>query len=471
VTPLSLKWRVSLLVTIVLIAVIAIISIVAHVEFQESHLRIIDQELLVKADDILRRLENPQNQEGLDEKIRIKTEIPLRSTPVFLYRIWKDGASKDLLVSDPADSERGLWLRELPEQNSLKRSERYVFINIGTSGKEYRAIWMRQKINEDNYNIVLASYSSFTYHEMHEFLRLLIILGGSLIIGSVAAVMWSVRCGLRPIDTTAAQLRKITHQNIGKTAIDDLKVPEELRPFAEALKDMLGRLDRVLQLQQQFTSDAAHELRTPLALAKSTLQTTQLRKRDSVEYEQAIDNALKDIACMEYLVEQLLTLARMEEAGQSIASTEVQLDVLLRELSETFGKKMQSTGGKVILEESAATTIRGNMDALIRLFSNVLDNAARYGPPDGTIRITLKSESDNFATVYIHDEGGNIPPEALPCLFDRFYRVDQSRSSSTGGVGLGLAIAHQIVHLHNGNISITSNPDSGTTVAIRLPCA
>ena len=254
-----------------------------------------------------------------------------------------------------------------------------------------------------------------------------------------------------------------------KTAIDDLKMPEELHPFAEALRDMLYRLDRVMQQLRQFTSNAAHELRTPLALAKSTLQTAQLRKRDSFEYEQAITDALKDIARMEHLVEQLLTLARMEETGESIATTEVQLDVLLRELSETLGKKMENTGGKVILDEMEATTIRGNIDALIRLFSNILDNAVRYGPPNGTIRLSLKSESDNFATVYIHDEGGNIPPETLSCLFDRFYRVDQSRSSSTGGVGLGLAIARQIAHRHNGNISITSSPESGTLVSIRLP--
>jgi two-component system heavy metal sensor histidine kinase CusS len=267
---------------------------------------------------------------------------------------------------------------------------------------------------------------------------------------------------------TAERLRDITYRNMGKSLFDDLKVPEELHPFIRALRDMLNRLDKVLQQQRQFTSDAAHELRTPLALAKSTLQTAQMCQIDADEYGQVITDTLKDIARMEHLIEQLLVLARMDETCESITTTEVQLDVLLRELSEIFGKRMANLGGKLILEEPAVTTIRGDTDALIRLFSNVLDNAVRYGPPNGTIRITLKSEPDNYVTVCIHDEGGNIPPESLSYLFDRFYRVDQSRSSSTGGVGLGLAIAREIARCHNGDISIISDFSSGTLVCIRL---
>jgi len=102
------------------------------------------------------------------------------------------------------------------------------------------------------------------------------------------------------------------------------------------------------------------------------------------------------------------------------------------------------------------------------LFSNVIANATQYGPSSGTVRITLEHDSDSYATVRIHDEGGNIPTTVLPHLFDRFYRVDHSRSRSTGGVGLGLAIARDIARHHKGDISITSSPDSGTLVCIRL---
>ena len=466
---LSLKWRVSLWVSTVMVAVIATISIVAYVEFEESHLRNIDRTLLAMANGIAASLNDHQGDEELMKDVQAVTGRPGRD-PSTLYRIWMDGSSTDLFVSDTPDSKYGRWLHELPNQSSPAQEEP-TFVNIGQPRDEYRAVWMREKTDEGTVNIVVAGSSHYTYHEMYEFERLLLVLGASLIVGSAVAVMWTVRCGLRPIHVTAERLRHISRPNAGKVLFDDLKVPAELHPFVEALRDMLSRLDQVLQQQKQFTSDAAHELRTPLALAKSTLQVVQMNQRDASEYRQAIANVLKDIARMESLTEQLLLLARMDEANEQIATTEVQLDVLLGELAETYGEKMRSLGGKVIFEEPPVTTVRGNLDELIRLFSNVLDNAVKYGPSNGTVRITLEHDPDSYVTVRIHDEGGNIPAAALPHLCDRFYRVDQSRCSSTGGAGLGLAIAQEIVRRHDGNISITSNASYGTLVSIRLPRA
>jgi len=465
-TSLSLKWRVSLWVSTVLVAVIITISIVAHIEFEESHLRHIDQILTAMVNGIVASLDSHWDKEKLTEEVRMVTGRSDRNSST-LYRIWVDGSTANLLVSDGPDSERGRWLHELQAQSSPAQ-EQYAFMSIGIPGDEYRAVWTRHKIDEDIINIVVADSSHFTYHEMREFLRLLFILGGSLILGSVAATMWTVRCGLRPIAMTAERLDRISRPNVGKALFDNLKIPEELHPFVQALRDMLIRLDKVLQQQKQFTSDAAHELRTPLALAKSTLQAAQMHQRQTDEYRQAIDDTLEDIGRMEHLTEQLLVLARMDEVSEYTATGEVQLDVLLRELAETYGEKMKLSGGKVILEEPPVMTIRGDLDDLIRLFSNVLHNATKYGPPDGTIRITLRCGPDSYAMVCFHDEGGNIPPESLPHLFDRFYRVDHSRSSSTGGAGLGLAIAREIARRHNGDISITSNAGSGTLVCIRL---
>lgn len=466
---LSLKWRVSLWVSAVLVAVIATISIVAYFEFEESHLREIDRTLLAMANGILASLGDRQGQDEFEQEVRAVTETSGPNATYFSYRIWMESSSADLLVSDAPDSEHGRWLHGLPEQNAPAQ-EQYVLINIGRRGNEYRVIWMRHTIDKGIVNVVVAGSSHFTFHELREFLRMLLILGASLIIGSVVAIMWTVRCGLRPIDTTAKQIHEIEYPNVRKAIFDKKKVPEELRPFVDALNDMLDRLNSVLERQKQFTSDAAHELRTPLAAAKSTLQATQMQQRQPDEYRQAIQNTLEDLARMERLMEQLLILARMDEVVGKTVTEEFQLDVLLRELAEMYNEKARQEGGKVILAESSATTIQGNLDDLTRLFSNVIDNAVRYGPAGGVIRIDLRPGFDGYATVSIHDEGGNIPPEAIPRLFDRFYRVDHSRSSSTGGVGLGLAIARQVARRHNGDISITSDPDSGTIVSIRLAC-
>jgi signal transduction histidine kinase len=499
---LSLKWRISLWVSAVLVVVIATVSVVSYVEFEESHLRQIDRTLLAMANGIMASLDERQSGDKLKEEARAVTASSGPNAPSFPYRVWMDGSSADLLVSDAPGSEHGRWLRELPERNKPS-PETPAFVNIGHAHDKYRVVWMRRKINDGTVNIVVAGSSRFTFHELHEFLRLLLILGISLILGSVAATMWTVRCGLRPIDTTAKRLRDIEHPNLRDRIIDERKVPEELRPFVRALTDMLGRLNGVLQRQKQFTSDAAHELRTPLASAKSTLQAAQLQQRQPEEYRRTIDEALEDVARMERLIGQLLVLARMDEVKTHGAAAHVELDVLLRELAQSCNDKaarspegVPRTAGRVVLDELPATTVRGDLDELVRLFSNVLDNAVRYGPSGGIVRISMSLPQEpschsrasgnpqarlrtsgsagvtaSAVTVRIHDEGGNIPRESLPHLFERFYRVDDSRSSATGGAGLGLAIARQIARRHNGDISVASGPDCGTVVSIQLPLA
>jgi heavy metal sensor kinase len=466
---LSLKWRVSLWVTTVLVAVIVTISIVSYVEFEESHLKEINRTLLAMANGILASLDSYQDKEHLEQEARAVTATSGPNGASFAYRIWMEGSSDDLLSSDKPDSERGRWLRELSPQSAPAQGQ-YVLMNIGRRGNEYRTIWMRHIIDKGTVNIVVAGSSHFTFHELHEFLRMLLILGASLIIGSVVAIMWTVRCGLLPVNATAKRLQDIAHPNVKEAIFNEKKVPSELRPFVRALNEMLTRLNSVLQRQKQFTSDAAHELRTPLTAAKSTLQAIQMQQRQPDEYRQAIHNALEDVDRMERLIEQLLILARMDEAGGQTVNEQIQLDVLLRELAETFDKKARQEGGKVILADSSAATVEGNVDELTRLFSNVIDNAVRYGPHGGTVRINLQCEPDSYAVISIQDEGGNIPSDAIPRLFDRFYRLDRSRSSLTGGVGLGLAIAREIALRHNGDISMTSSPGSGTVVSIRLAC-
>jgi signal transduction histidine kinase len=385
VKPLSLKWRVSLLVTIVLVVVISTVSTIAHIEFEESHLRNVDRTLLAMANGILASLNDNGHEDMLAEEVRAITGISGRGS-FTLYRIWMDGSSTDLLTSHAPDSKYGLWLHGLTEQNSPIR-EQYIFMNIGRKGDEYRAIWMQQKINDGIANIVVADSSHYTYHEMSEFLIILLVMGISLILVSSVAVMFSVRLGLRPITVAAERLDRISRPNVGETLFDNLEIPEELHPFVQALREMLVRLDNVLQKQKQFTSDAAHELRTPLALAKSTLQATQMQQRDANEYERTITDALKDIARMEQLIEELLTLSRLDEINGCTTETEVNLNELLHELTETYSEKVRLSGGRVIFEELSDITVRANLDDLVRLFSNVLDNAVRYGPSDGTIRI------------------------------------------------------------------------------------
>ena len=239
-TSLSIKWRISLWISTVLLVVIAIISVAAYNEFEESHLRNIGRTLDAMANGILSSLDAGSNKEKWAAEVSKVTGRTGHNTEI-LYRIWLDGSSEDLLAGDPPDSEYGRWLHNLPEKNR-PLIEKSSFMNLGLPGNEYRAIWLRHKINGDIVNIVVADSSHYTYHEMREFLTLLLILGVSLIISSVVATMWTVRCSLLPIAQTAERLHKITQPNIGGVSFDAQKIPKELRPFVEALNALLSRL-------------------------------------------------------------------------------------------------------------------------------------------------------------------------------------------------------------------------------------
>jgi len=344
-----------------------------------------------------------------------------------------------------------------------------LFFNLIQRKYKYRAVWARRSFEQGIANVLVASSSHYAYHEMEEFLQLLLVLGGSLLLGSLLLLPLIVGWGMRPIDRVAAILRKITHKNVGRENLQIQDIPRELLPFVEALNGMLARLDKAIQQQKQFTADASHELRTPLAVIKSTIQTARMTDRQVTDYTKALDDMHQDVNRMERLIEQLLSLARIDEGSVLLDTTRVALDVLLANLVEIFDARVAQRGGKVICENCPTTWVKGNENELNQLFTNLIDNAVKYGPTKGMVRITLDHSTGDFVSVCIHDQGGNIPSEAKIHLFDRFYRVDSSRSRDTGGSGLGLAIAQEIAQRHGGQIEITSEPGKGTSVFVRLP--
>ena len=306
-------------------------------------------------------------------------------------------------------------------------------------------------------------------HEMHEFLRLLLIEGACTVIGGTVLGTLIVLWGLRPIRRTADRLRGITGRNLGRERLEDVRAPSELRPFIAAVSEMLGRLNQVLERQRQFTADASHELRTPLALAKSTLQAARTRERDPAAYRQAIDETLGDLDRMERLMRQLLVLARMDESDRAPDAADVPLDAVLARVAADGGAAAVQAGSRVVLNAAPPLLVRGSEEQLVQLFGNLVENAVVHGPPGGTVHILLSDEGNGWCAVCIHDEGGAIPPEALPHLFDRFYRSDASRTRARGGAGLGLAIAREIARRHGGDIVITSSPATGTRAVVSLP--
>jgi signal transduction histidine kinase len=174
---------------------------------------------------------------------------------------------------------------------------------------------------------------------------------------------------------------------------------------------------------------------------------------------------------MDRLITQLLILARMDETDGLAEAAEVPLDAVLARVAADLEGSASRRGVRIEVGPLPPTLVRGSEDQLVQLFGNLVENAIIHGPQAGTVRVALSHEADRACTVSVHDEGGAIPPEALPRLFDRFYRADGSRTRATGGAGLGLAIAREIARRHGGDIVITSSSATGTRAVVSLPKA
>jgi signal transduction histidine kinase len=229
---------------------------------------------------------------------------------------------------------------------------------------------------------------------------------------------------------------------------------------------MIGRLDEAFTSQRQFMEDISHELKTPLSVLKGELEVTLKRIRSAQEYETALHSSLEEVNRLAVIVEDLLTLARFDAKTTTLHAHPVDLNVLVKDAVEAID--VLALQKNITLQLNAAHTadILADKNQFKRMVLNILDNAIKYTPPGGKITIDLR-QADHWVDIDIADTGIGIPENELPHIFDRFYRVDKSRS--TIGFGLGLSIAQSIAMAHGGKIVAKANTPQGTIFTISLP--
>ena len=293
-----------------------------------------------------------------------------------------------------------------------------------------------------------------------------------LLIGSASAVLLSivlgngiVRSALQPIDAVTATALQITLADDLSRRIP-LEVPagSEVGKLIQAFNETLERLEKLFTAQSRFLADVSHELRTPLTSIRGNVDLIRRMGPDS----ESLDAVQSEVDRMIRLVGDLLLLSRAEAGNLPLSKTPVEIDTLLLEVLQqaivlTQGKVQVSIGN---LEQAV---VIGDRDRLKQLLLNLVVNALQYTQAGGRVLLSLRVV-DDCVHITISDNGPGIPPEELPHIFDRFYRVEKSRSrSALGGSGLGLSIAQWIAQSHDGRIEVASEPGKGTTFSVWLP--
>lgn len=270
----------------------------------------------------------------------------------------------------------------------------------------------------------------------------------------------------KPLQTIATTASHLSATNL-EERIDTGKVDTELVEVAGVLNDTFDRLESAFQRQSRFTADAGHELRTPLAVLHTNLELALARPRKEEEYQETLKNCLVTSSKMRSLIDALLMLSRAD-AGQLQANFQP-LD--LRHVVENCVEQHQPRSKGIHLSANLPETpivIHGDSTLLSMVINNLISNALRYTDDHGHVTVSV-SQSDGQAQLMVEDDGIGIPQESQPHLFERFFRIDQSRNWQTGGYGLGLAICKSLVEAHQGTIRCESTPGEGTKFIIQLP--
>lgn len=303
------------------------------------------------------------------------------------------------------------------------------------------------------------------------------VMAGGLPIALLAAAgggYWLAGRGLAPIQRMAVEAEAI-HAGRLEARLPVDNPHDEPGRLAIAFNALLARLEAAFAELRRFTADASHELRTPLTVIRSVGEVGLREPHSGTEYRTIIGTMLEEVDQLTLLTTMLLELTRAEGGAVAMKRESIDLRELIRDAVGLLGVLADEGRVRIDLDLPAApVAVAGDWTMLRQAVVNLLDNAIKHSPPDTIVTLACRERGPS-AEITVSDQGEGISPEQLPCIFDRFYRIDAARTrqpaNRSGGFGLGLAIAREAVEAHGGHIEAESEPGKGSVFRIALPCA
>jgi two-component system heavy metal sensor histidine kinase CusS len=340
-------------------------------------------------------------------------------------------------------------------------------VQASPSGR-YRTFTATASVSGQPYRVLVATPMDATEATLSRVRMLLLWSTPAVLLLASLGGFWISRRALAPVDEITRAARLIGIRSLSQR----LTVPatgDELARLSETWNGMLERLEAAVKRLSQFTADASHELRTPIALIRATAELTLRRERSPETYREALRQVVVESERTTRLVEDLLLLARADAGLPSLPLERMELTPLVRDVC-LQGQVLAEARQLEISTEAPdePVYVEANDPALRRMLLLLLDNAVKYTPAGGHITLSVDRDPGG-ATVAVRDTGIGIPEAALPHVFERFYRVDESRSRDAGGTGLGLSIAKWIAERHHASLEAESVVGQGSVFRIRFP--
>jgi signal transduction histidine kinase len=469
----SIAFRlIAAVLAVELISALAVIFLSIGFE-RHSHFRAFEIAVRGRADSILGAVEDAEDPEGDVTLNQAGLHVPADD----VYEVHDD---------------RGRLLGRSPNWQGLTEPPRNVFdtksgsfFRLTVNGQRYRLLLLQGsrivdpgKPGGGKVRQVTIVYGGPTEHVWRAIRSAVeFYAAGSVILLLVTGplIAWLLHRGLVPLRQLAALAGNVSVDSWQFSPPATARTTPELAPLTHAIESVLARLERSFNQQKAFVSDAAHELKTAVAVIKSSMQLLAMKSRSPEEYKAGLERCLSDSQRLEDIVAKMLTLARLESIASASGPPPVcDLKDCLQNVLIEFQTLVTLRDVQLIVRVSPAEVcpVPVAADDCSLLLSNLLLNALQHTPPRSKIEVRIAcndSAADSTVDLIVEDRGDGIAPEVLPHVFDRFYRGDPSRTRNTGGSGLGLAIVKAIVDRAGGSIHLASQPGQGTTVTVHLP--
>jgi signal transduction histidine kinase len=349
-----------------------------------------------------------------------------------------------------------------PERTSRPESRTLRKLAIADH-EDVRLIALRPVAGPRGEHIVYVAANLEPVYESVNTVRRTLLTGLPLLLVVLGGITWViVGRALRPVEAIRSQVAGFSDQDLSRR-VPEPKIDDEVGRLATTMNAMLDRLQRFAERQRAFVADASHELQSPIASSRAELEVAAAHPA-TTDWPATAAELLDDNQRMERLVQDLLYLVRADDRTAVAPHAPVDLDdVVLTEVARLRGRAR----AEIVASDVAAIEVSGRAEELRRVVRNLLENADRHARSRVSVEL---HNSDDTAVIVVADDGPGVPPTDRQRIFERFTRLDDSRSRATGGVGLGLAIAKEIVEQHRGTIAVeASSNGSGARFVVRLP--
>jgi two-component system OmpR family sensor kinase len=469
----SIRGRLTLWYALVLGLVFLVSDVILYEGFRISLLDTTDHTLLTAAEEAQAAIERVPPKKWRENIKQVERGFVVNRLFIQLIELPTNTGDPLQLVAKSGILSGNISLREVWERFSNRLIEDsgqpiYMNINVKTPGSHPMRLILYpiQPEGGPKYLIQVGTSLKKMFHTLDKFFIILVLSAPVLLFISVLGGYFILTQALRPVELVVQTARKITTEDLS------LRIPsnnrkDEIGRLITTLNRMISRLELSVSQIKQFSTDASHDLKTPLTIIRGEIDIALRKKRTPSEYRRTLASVHEESQKLETVIDNLLFLSRIEAQDHRASFQDVSLDGVLL---EAFEKTARLAGEKHIAYDVIKVepvTIPGNAVLLGRLVLNLLENAIKYTPEGGKIEMSLEND-DEYARLRVQDTGIGIPSESLPFIFDRFYRVDKSRSQTTGGSGLGLSIVKQIADFHRAEISIQSQPCKGTTFHVQF---